>query len=451
MSVDLDYFNTHMPYFLKEFAQFLSFPSISADPSYLSACMECANFLVTNLSDIFTVELWETPGHPSIICASYRHNDSKAPTLLLYNHYDVQPAYISDGWQQDPFILREKEGFLYARGASDNKGQCYYTLKALQYYYKSRNKFPLNVIWIIEGEEESGSPALSTWLEKKQFQADYLLIVDGGFISPEHPCVNIGARGIVSMKLYVEEGTQDMHSGNFGGVAYNANRALIEMLSSLRNPDNSVTVEHFYDDITITGIDTPDLPQSNIMEVCEKNLGFHPTGNEPQYTLEASRAFRPTLEINGISGGYTGPGFKTVIPYKAMAYLSCRLVPNQDPIKIAEYIIDHLKKRVPTALKFSYEILLRGSRGWNSSPHLPIVSILQEIYSNLYQTECRRIVMPATIPISPLLAQAAHTQPIICGISYLSDNVHAAEERFSIDQLRKGFLSICQLLDKLPS
>ncbi|AAD19117.1 hypothetical protein CpB1017 [Chlamydia pneumoniae TW-183] len=452
MNLDSKHFDINSANFLEEFAKFISFPSISADSDHLQDCENCAHFLVDHVNKIFDVELWETPGHPPIIYASYKSEDPLSPTLMLYNHYDVQPAQLSDGWKGDPFILREENGNLYARGASDNKGQCFYTLKALQHYYESQGNFPLNIIWLIEGEEESGSLALFTWLEKKKeaLRADYLLIVDGGFLSEKHPYVSIGARGIVSMKISLEEGNKDMHSGVLGGIAYNTNRALSEILSSLHHPDNSIAIEGFYDDLALpSDSDRPDLPKSDTLRECEENLGFRPQGYEASYSPEES-ALRPTVEINGISGGYTGPGFKTVIPYRATAYLSCRLVPNQDPDKAAHQVIHHLKQQVPSSLKFSYEILPGGSRGWRSSANLPIVKVLQEIYSDLYNEECLRLVMPATIPIGPLLGEAAQTSPIICGTSYLSDDIHAAEEHFSMDQLKKGFLSICQLLDKLP-
>ncbi|SPN74085.1 Succinyl-diaminopimelate desuccinylase,hypothetical protein,peptidase, ArgE/DapE family,Peptidase dimerisation domain [Chlamydia serpentis] len=450
MNPDLKYFDINSETFLKEFAKFISFRSISADSNYLPDCENCAQFLLESINKIFHVELWEMSGHPPLIYASYKTTNPLSPTLILYNHYDVQPAELSDGWEGDPFILRKKQGNLYARGASDNKGQCFYTLKALQYYYHSRGSFPLNITWLIEGEEESGSPALFTWLEKKKeaLRADYLLIVDGGFVSKKYPYVSIGARGLVSMKVYLQEGTKDMHSGTLGGIAYNTNRALAEILSSLHHSDNSIAVPKFYDDLSLySNSDQPDLPKSNIIRECEENLGFRPEGYESAYSPEES-ALRPTIEINGISGGYTGPGFKTVIPYKATAYISCRLVPNQDPARAAQQVINHMKQRVPASLKFSYEIL-PGSPGWISSPNLPIVKVLQEIYRGLYNEECLRLVMPATIPIAPLLGEATQASPIICGTSYLSDNIHAAEEHFSIDQLKKGFLSICELLDKL--
>ncbi|QXE26863.1 M20/M25/M40 family metallo-hydrolase [Chlamydia buteonis] len=451
MNNDLNYFESHYQKLLKEFSDFLHFRSISADPSCLVNCESCAAFLVDNLKDIFSIELWEKPCHPPIIYATYREAGSTAPTLLLYNHYDVQPADMSDGWLADPFTMRKKGEHLIARGASDNKGQCFYTWKALEHYYQSRKGFPVNITWIIEGEEESDSTALKAFVQEKkeQLQADYFLIVDGGFSSAKAPAVSIGARGLAIMKIALEEGQKDMHSGIFGGIAYNVNRALAEMLASLHHNDNSIAVEGFYDDVSLPKeSERGDYPKSNLLKDGEKSLGFRPTLYSPATTVEEALSVYPTLDINGISGGYTGPGFKTVIPYKATAYLSCRLVPKQDPQKTVKQVIQHLEKLVPPTLKFSYEIF-EGSPGWRSSPNLPIVLALQEIYSQLYHQPCLRVFMEATIPIASLLGSISKTEPIICGTSYLSDAIHAAEENFSLEQMRNGFLSICLLLDKL--
>ncbi|WP_201456283.1 M20/M25/M40 family metallo-hydrolase [Chlamydia sp. 17-3921] len=453
MHQDFDYFDLHYKSFIKDFASFLSFPSLSSDPSHLNDCKKCAEFLITQLSDIFTIELWETEGHPPIIYASNKQAGPEKPSLLLYNHYDVQPAHISDGWCGDPFTLRQQGNYFYARGVSDNKGQCFYVLKALQYYYNTRGSFPINLIWLIEGEEESGSSSLFSLIEKKKslLKADYLLIMDGGPSSAEYPSICVSGRGLVTLKVHLQEGTKDMHSGIFGGIAYNVNRALVEILSTLHKPDNSIAIEHFYDDIIpIEESEHPDSLVSNIIKECEGSLGFHPSGYESSYTPEEAAAYRPALDINGITGGYTGPGFKSVIPYQATAYISCRLIFGQQPEKIAQLIIDHLKKHTPATMKFSYEIH-SGSEGWRIDPRLPIVHLLQKIYSELYQKNCLRLPMTATIPIGPTLGKISQAAPVICGTSYISDNIHAAEENFSLDQLRKGFISICRLLDELSN
>lgn len=443
MHSDLQYLNSHLAQYLKEFSDFLHFRSVSADPSCLSECKECAHFLVEQLKDIFSVELWEKPGHPPVICATYRNEDPNVPTLLLYSHYDVQPAHLSDGWLGDPFVMRIQDDRIIARGASDNKGQCFYTLKALQHYFQSRKGFPIHITWIIDGEEESDGVALqSLAIEKKEaLRADYFLIVDGGFPSPQSPCVSIGARGIVTLKITLQEGDKDMHSGVFGGVAYNVNRALATMLASLHNQDHSVAVAGFYDDVC--------LPESvDPSDTEEAQFNFCPTLYAPAKTIQEASTLYPTLEINGIHGGYTGPGFKTVIPFQSTAYLSCRLVPCQNPKAIAKSIIAHLQHHVPPTLQFSYEIF-DGTPGWRSSPHLPLVTALQETYSALYNRPCRKVFMQASIPVAPLLAEISQTEPVICGVSYLSDAIHAAEENFSLEQIRSGFLSICLLFDKL--
>ncbi|AHK63417.1 Succinyl-diaminopimelate desuccinylase [Chlamydia avium] len=449
MNNDLQYFESHYEQILQEFAHFLSFRSVSSDNRYLTDCINCAHFLTGKLQNIFTTELWEYPGHPPVIYAYHRHIDPSKPTLLIYNHYDVQPADLSDGWLGDPFIMRKCGNKIFARGASDNKGQCFYALQALQYYYQSRQCFPVNILWIIEGEEEHGSPALQTFIHEKEsaFHADHCLILDGGFPSAQFPCINIGARGLVTMKVTLKEGDQDMHSGIFGGKAYNVNRALAQLLSSLYHSDHSIAVENFYQDVTL-----PEEGSAIPIQILEgqnvHHANFSPVLYAPATNSEEAVRLYPTLDINGMSGGYTGPGFKTVIPHQATAYLSCRLVPYQRPKKVAEQIIQHLKNRVPSSLEFSYEIF-EGSPGWRQPKDLPIISILNDVYSSIYHRPCFTTYMEATIPIAPLLEKASGAKPVIGGVSYYSDAIHAAEENFSKDQLRNGFLSICQLLDKL--
>lgn len=448
MDNDLRYFDSHYEQILQELSDFLSFRSISSDPRYLTDCTNCAHFLREKLKPIFSTELWELPGHPPTLYATY-HADSSLPTLLIYNHYDVQPADLADGWLGDPFIMRRHGEHIVARGASDNKGQCFYTLKALQYYYQSRKSFPVNIKWILEGEEECGSPALTTFIHEKEiaFHSDYCLILDGGFPSAKYPCISIGARGLVTMKITLREGGQDMHSGLFGGKAYNVNRALAQLLSSLHHSDHSIAVEGFYQDALLPeNSDTLSTKTLGMPSPCPTD--FSPVIYPPASTPEEAACFYPTLEINGMSGGYTGPGFKTVIPHQATAYLSCRLVPGQHPQKVAKQVIQHLQKRVPPSLQFSYEIF-EGSPGWRHTADLPIVPKLQDVYALLYRKPCLATCMEATIPIAPLLEKASQSQPVIGGVSYFSDAIHSAEENFSKEQLKNGFLSLCLFLDRL--
>ncbi len=437
---DEDYFENRSKDFLEEFAQFLHFSSVSCDAHYLPNCHECAHFLVDRLRSIFAVELWEEPGHPPIIFASYKSPDPSAQTLLLYNHYDVQPANLSDGWLGDPFTMRRVEERLLARGASDNKGQCFYTWKALEYFYSLHSDFPLNISWVIEGEEESGSSLLKKIAEKKheQLRADHFLIVDGGFASKESPSVLVGGRGIVTMVLTLEEGSQDMHSGTFGGIAYNVNRALAEALASLHNEDNSIAVEGFYEGM-IAPIGSAEDDEPLV-------FAFTPTLYPPAKTPQEAASLYPTIEINGISGGYTGPGFKTVIPYKAVAYLSCRLIPNQDPQFVFECVSKHVKSRIPDSISCSLE-MIDGSQGWRSPNGLRISSLLCGIYEKIYNKPCKEKNMTGSIPVAPLLAKVSGASAVVCGTSYHSDRIHAAEENFSIEQLRNGFLSIVRLLE----
>ncbi|WP_213318133.1 M20/M25/M40 family metallo-hydrolase [Chlamydiifrater volucris] len=438
--------------FLEKFSKFVAFKTVSANKEFSSnELLSCACFLKDLLSNCFSVETWSTRDSPPILFA---YNLSKGPdarTLLIYCHYDVQPAILSDGWDSDPFVLTKKENILYGRGVSDNKGQCFYTLCALRDHFQQHKTFPCNIKIILEGEEEIGSDALKELASayRDHLRADDLIFVDGGFSSPLQPSVSIGARGLANGHVTVKEASEDLHSGVFGGAAYNPNRALSELLASLHHSDNSVAVDGFYSEVTRQSSKNNDeIFYEDITEECEKNLHFHPTGMETGFSVGEAVSVRPTLEITGMQGGYTGKGFKTVIPSKATAYLSCRLVPFQNPETIWRRIIDHLVKRLPNGMHLEHS-LVSGSPAWQASSSSVVAIKLREIYSALYNKPCHNIIMGASIPIVPLLARISGASPLVCGVSYISDNIHGPNERFSMEQLEKGYVSIRALLESI--
>ncbi|MBW2141249.1 MAG: M20/M25/M40 family metallo-hydrolase, partial [Deltaproteobacteria bacterium] len=314
---------------LKEYLSFLRIPSISSEPDHRDDMLKCASWLEQYLeSGGFQVESWETPGYPVIFAKDISAGPDK-PTVMIYNHYDVQPVDPLELWESPPFEPTLKEGEVFARGAVDNKGQCFYVMTAVKALRELDGKLPVNVKLCIDGEEECASPGLSNILNQKkgELSADHLMIVDGGFGTLNRPELTLGVRGIVSMVVEITGSKADLHSGTHGGMVYNPNHALVEMLAGLRDSSGKIIIPGFYDDISeLTQEDKRRINFGFNSERYESLFGAKAAGGEKNYPPRESGTVRPALEINGVGGGYTGSGMKTVIPARAMANISCRLV-----------------------------------------------------------------------------------------------------------------------------
>ena len=434
---------------LAKFFEFLKFQTISSDKKYIPEMIKCAEFLEDYLKSILDIELLFLEDFPPILFGQNLNAGKNKPTLLFYCHYDVQPIDPIDKWLSPPFSPEIRNGKIFCRGASDDKGQCFYTLAALKSFFELNKAFPVNIKFIIEGQEETNSIALEKILEEKQelFAADHLLIIDGGFQS--EPTVSVGARGILGMKLNIFEGNQDLHSGNMGGIAFNPNKALSQILSSFYDPKtNKVLVENFYKDVkTLTEKEKAHLNLQQNKNTFIQTFNFVPSGEEKGFSPWETATIRPTLEINGINGGYTGVGFKTVIPKEATAYLSCRLVPKQNPEEIFSSIKSHIQKHMPKQLNFSLVMLEGSAEAWINITPSKIKTIIKNIYSTLYKRECCEQIMGGSIPITPKLITASKAQPLLIGVSSLEDNIHAPNESFSLTNFKN--VSICELLSNL--
>lgn len=435
---------------LEEFYTFLRFKSIATDPNCKEEVIRCADWLADYLRKAhLNVEKWETENAP-VIFASNLSAGSDKETLLIYCHYDVQPIDPLDEWKSHPFEPEMRDGEIFARGACDNKGQCFYTILAIKTLLKTLGQLPVNLKFLIEGEEESGSLGLSKLLpEKKEIlKADHILIVDSGLEDPQTPAVTLGARGIVCMQVSVQEANFDLHSGLAGGIAYNPNRALSEMLAALHDTNGSVSIPGFYDEmIEISPYEKKELSFDFDVGKFHSMFGFEPTGMEKGITATEAGRVRPTLEINGMWGGYTGPGFKTVIPAKAFAKLSCRLVPNQTPDRIAALVSDFLIKNTPAGFKTDVYLFEGSGRGFRTNPHSRIAQIMSESYSQVFQSTCQKILIGGSIPVAAELAEILKADMVLVGLSLADDHVHAPNEHFGVDRLEKGFLTICRAIE----
>lgn len=433
-----------------DYFTFLTFASIATDPAHKQDTRACADWLQEYIHGIgLPCEQWKTDNAPVLFAQDLSAGPEK-PTLLLYCHYDVQPVDPLDEWNTPPFTPTVINGSVYARGAQDNKGQCFYTIIALKALLKTLKPLPVNLKFIIEGEEESGSTNLSKLLEskKKELKADYLLIIDSGLADRDAPSVTLGARGIVCFQLRLKEAQFDLHSGATGGLAYNPNRGLVELLAKLHNANGSVAIPGFYDELSpISAEDKKEIDLSFDPELFEKTYGFLPTGMETGFEPHESCWLRPTLEINGIWGGYQGSGFKTVIPAKAQAKISCRLVPHQKPDTIAALVMDFLVKNTPKGMDIEIERITGSGEGFRTHAHSRIAKLMAESYAQVFNKPCKKILLGGSIPISVELSRTSGAEMVLVGVGLPSDRIHAPNEHFGLDRFEKGYLTICRAIE----
>ena len=445
-----DYFMKHQTSFLKEFTDFLSFPSISSEPSHKDDVLNCAHFVVRFLESIdFKTFLWQTSGHP-VLYAEDLSAGPNQPTLLIYNHYDVQPVDPIELWETPPFTATVIGNQIHARGAQDNKGQCFYVLQALKYYKSVVGALPINIKLIIEGEEECGSHGLLELLQSKKesLACNYLAIVDLGLPNAETPAITLGIRGITTLDVTVTGSNTDLHSGSHGGLVFNPLHALVEILGKLRNDKGEITIPGFYD--TITPVQKSELEKLSLhfdSAYYQKEFGTQATGGEIDYSPLERNWLRPTLEINGVWGGYNGSGFKTVIPAQAFAKISCRLVPGQDPESIGDLVAKRIENLAPKGVTVKAIAHSGGGPAVRGSPHSKIAKAVAKAYEDTFQKTCTYILEGASIPIVSELAACSGGEIVLFGLGLAGDKIHAPNEHFGIDRLAKGFEVIIRTIE----
>lgn len=426
-----------MQEWINDYFTFLRFPTISADLEKSQEMVRCAEWITQWLEDLhFDVERWETGGAP-VVFASHNKAGPDKPTLLIYHHYDVQPVDPLEKWESPPFDPTLRNGKVYARGAQDNKGQCFYTLQAL----KELKTYPLNIKLCIEGEEEIGSPGLSRLLaeKRKELQADYLAIVDLSIPSMEKPAITLGIRGIITFDLEIETAEGDLHSGSHGGIVLNASEVLVRILHSLKNEKGEVNVPGFYEGIEPLLAEEKEKISFDFDPILyKKEIHALPVGGELSFSPLERAWIRPTLEINGITGGYSGEGFKTVIPAKSSAKLSCRLVPGQDPQKIASLVMDFIKKQEREGFSIHIRQQKGGGGGIRLSPDSSAAIAFSEAFTEVFSAPCVHILAGGSIPIAKELAKTSGAQMVLVGLGLDSDAIHAPNEHFSLDRIEKG-------------
>lgn len=435
---------------LEDYFSYLEFPSVSSEAAHKADITACCGWVFDYLKrGGFSVERWETPGHPAIFAEWLGAGEDK-PTVLFYNHYDVQPVDPIGAWTSPPFEPAIRNGEVYARGAVDNKGQSIYTIAALTTMLKERGSLPVNVKILIEGEEETGSANLPPLLKEKRdrIQADHLLIVDVGMHAPDRPSVVVGTRGILAMTVEFTGSNGDLHSGIHGGMAYNPNHALVGVLGKLRDDKGRVTVPGFYDDIAeITDEDRRSIHFHFDEDEYLRQFGAVPSGGEQGLAPLESCWLRPTLEINGVSGGYAGDGFKTVIPARAIAKISCRTVPNQDPHKIGRAVEKFITANTPHGITSKVTLHPGVGAAMRTSVHGRVVQAAAQAFSEVSGQQCKFILEGASIPVAPELAAESGAETVLIGYGLPGDQLHAPNEHFGLNRVRLGFITIGRILE----
>lgn len=439
-----NYIKDNQQRFLNELLDLLRIPSISADSKYAKEVVRTAEFVADSLrkAGADNVELITTPGFPVVY--GEKIIDANLPTVLVYGHYDVQPVDPLNLWTTPPFEPEVRDGKIYARGACDDKGQVFMHVKAFEAMNKN-NAMTCNIKFIVEGEEEVGSSNLGEFLEKykDKLKADVVLVSDTSMISMEHPSIETGLRGLAYMEVEVTGPNRDLHSGVYGGAVANPITILAQMIASLHDENNHITVEGFYDDVQMLSEDERKALNSAPFSLDEykNDLDINDVWGEKGYTTLERTGVRPTMELNGIWGGYTGEGAKTVLPSKAYAKISMRLVPNQNSHTIAELFTKHFEKLAPASVK------VKVTEHHGGEPVVtPTDSKAYKAAEKAIEATFGKKPIPTrgggSIPIIALFERVLGLKTILLGFGLDTDAIHSPNEHYGLVNYYKGIETI---------
>lgn len=439
---------------MQRYVEFLSIPSVSAIPAHATDCRKAAEWLAAELRRIGAqrVEVSETGGHPIVV--GERIEDAKLPTIVIYGHYDVQPGDPLDLWKTSPFEPIVRDGRMLGRGSADDKGQIIIHLAALEALLSTRGKLPVNVKYLFEGEEESSSVNLERWMaaNPERCSADAVIISDSGFFEGNLPALTVGLRGITYMQVDVRNSEVDLHSGSYGGSVINPANALAAMIASLHDENRHITVPGFYDDVVELGPEDraafAALPFDESAYLA--NIAAGAPQGESGYSTVERRGGRPTLDVNGIWGGFTGDGSKTIIPAHAHAKISCRLVMAQDPAKIALQVEAALKAAAPRGLQVEVKNL------GNGYPFLtplgdPYLKAAAGALKETFGADPLYIREGGSIPIAALFQRELSLPVVLLGFTPPDDNAHAPNESMDLGNFEGGIRAVIRALDAVAA
>jgi acetylornithine deacetylase/succinyl-diaminopimelate desuccinylase-like protein len=435
----------------EELFAFLRIPSVSARTEHTSDCAAAALFVADALTRIgFTTSIEPTAGHP-IVVGEWRQAPAGAPTLLVYGHYDVQPAEPLELWTSPPFEPEVRDGRIYARGSVDDKGQLYLHIKALEAHLAARGALPVNVIVLAEGEEEVGSVHLEAILEreKERLACDAVVISDSTMFAPGIPSILSSLRGMAYLEINVRGASGDLHSGMYGGAVVNPAMALARILATMHDDTGRIAIPGFYDDVRPfpdhVRAQMRDLPFSD--DTLMHEVGVTALGGEPGYTTLERLWTRPTCEVNGILSGYTGEGAKTVLPAVSIAKVSFRLVPDQDPQQIAALVQQHVERVAPAGVTVTVEHL-HGGRPWRADLQGPIIDAGKAALAAAFGREPVITGEGGSIPVVGDFERILGTPVLLMGFGLPGENAHAPDEWISDENYRLGIRAAAVLYEE---
>lgn len=437
---------------LQELIEFLSIPSISTQPERNDDVRQAAQWLVRAMQDagLENARSLDTPGHP-LVYADWLHAGEEAPTVLVYGHYDVQPPEPVDQWRTPPFSPSIEEGYLYARGVSDDKGQVYIHVKAVQAYLQASGALPVNIKFIVEGEEEVGGPNLANFVPENTdlLDADVVVISDSAMRGPGQPSIVYGLRGLAYMLLDVTGPDHDIHSGHYGGVINNPINAISHIIARLIDENGRILIPGFYDDVAPLDREERKLIASSVTseERVLKNTGAPSVWGDGEYSLDERMGARPTLDVNGIIGGYTGAGSKTIIPSTVHAKISMRLAPNQDPQKIADLFEAYVKEIAPPSVTVEIRRLGLATPAvidYNTTAVAAATAACESVFG--VEPILRR--EGGTIPVVGDFQRHLGLGSLMLGFGLPDDRIHSPNERFYVPNFYQGIETMIRFLDE---
>ena len=450
-----EYLSANHERILAELIEFARIPSISTQPEHYGDIEAAAGWVAAQLTEagLSNVQIVPTSGHP-VVYADWL-NAPDAPTILIYGHYDVQPPDPLDKWISLPFEPQVRDGRLYARGVSDDKGPMLIPIKVAQAFFETSGALPVNVKFLIEGEEEIGSPNLENFVTENAslLTADFALSADGAMWRVDVPSMTVASRGLVGLEFSLTGAKKDLHSGRFGGAVANPLHAIAKLVASLHTDDGRVAVEGFYDDVQELNSDGRNalagLPfdERDFLKQVEADELF----GEPGYSTLERQWTRPTLEINGLWGGYQGHGSKTVIPSEAHAKITCRLVADQNPQDIQDKIVRHLTQHLPSGVQLDIRRDTHMAQPYEISRTHTGLKVAADVLREIYGQPPLLVRMGGTIPVSELFKRLLGIDTVFFSFSTADEDFHAPNEYFRLQRLHDGLIAWALYWQKLAA